>query len=133
MNLVVSSFIPRQKAPAMTDIVSAYLDTWNATDTPTRKGLLDQHWATDATYVDPLAEVAGHDGVFAAIEAVHDQFPGFVFTLVSGPDHHHRHTRFQWGLGPRGAEPVIVGFDVLSTDEDGRIRAVVGFLDKVPG
>ncbi|CDO06060.1 nuclear transport factor 2 family protein [Mycolicibacterium cosmeticum] len=117
----------------MTDIVSAYLDTWNATDAPTRKALLDQHWATDATYVDPLAEVGGHDGIFAAIDAVHDQFPGFVFTLVSGPDSHHRHARFQWGLGPRDAEPVIVGFDVLSTDEDGRIRAVVGFLDKVPG
>ena len=59
VNLVVSSFIPRQKAPTMTDIVSAYLDTWNATDAPTRKALLDQHWATDATYVDPLAEVGG--------------------------------------------------------------------------
>jgi hypothetical protein len=55
-----------------------------------------------------------------------------VFTLVSDPDTHHRHTRFQWGLGPRGADPAVVGFDVLSTDDDGRIESVLGFLDRVP-
>lgn len=116
----------------MTDTVNAYLDTWNATDAAARRMLLDQHWAPGATYSDPLAEVRGHDGISAAIDAVHAQFPGFVFTLVSGPDTHHRHARFQWGLGPTGAEPVVVGFDVLSTDDEGRIAAVLGFLDKVP-
>jgi hypothetical protein len=44
-----------------------------------------------------------------------------------------RQTRFQWGLGVAGAEPVIVGFDVAVIDEDGRITTVLGFLDKVPG
>lgn len=117
----------------MVDTVTAYLNTWNATDEPARRALLDQHWAPGARYVDPLAEVSGHDGICAAIGAVHTQFPGFVFSLVSGPDTHHRHARFQWGLGPRGADPVVVGFDVLSTDEGGRIQTVLGFLDKVPG
>ena len=40
--------------------------------------------------------------------------------------------RFGWGLGPYGAEPVVLGFDVVTTDADGRIATVVGFLDKVP-
>ncbi len=47
-------------------------------------------------------------------------------------DAHHRQARFNWGLGPEGAEPVVIGFDVAVTGEDGRIVAVLGFLDKVP-
>lgn len=55
-----------------------------------------------------------------------------MFSLVSGPDAHHSQARFQWGLGPAGEKPLIIGFDVITVDEDGRIRTVVGFLDRVP-
>jgi len=116
----------------MNDIVNAYLDTWNARADAAKKELLARHWSADATYVDPLAEVNGREGIGGVIEAVHEQFPGFVFGLVSGPDAHHSQARFQWGLGPAGEEPLIVGFDVITVDEDGRIRTVAGFLDKVP-
>jgi hypothetical protein len=47
-------------------------------------------------------------------------------------DAHHQQARFTWGLGPDGAEPLVVGFDVAVTDGDGRLRTVLGFLDKVP-
>lgn len=114
------------------DTVTAYLRTWNATDPAERRALLEQHWAQGVTYTDPLAQVSGHDGISGAVEAVQAQFPGYVFTLVSGPDAHHQQARFQWGLGPRDAEPVVVGFDVLSTDPEGRIQTVLGFLDQVP-
>jgi hypothetical protein len=30
-------------------------------------------------------------------------------------------------------EPVVVGFDVAVTGDDGRLATVLGFLDKVPG
>jgi hypothetical protein len=41
--------------------------------------------------------------------------------------------RFRWGLAPEGAgEPVVIGFDVAVVAEDGRLRSVLGFLDKVP-
>jgi SnoaL-like domain len=116
----------------LNDTVTAYLNTWNTADAADRKALLERHWARSATYTDPLAEVRGHDGISGVIEAIHTQFPGYVFTLVSGPDAHHRQARFQWGLGPRDADPVVVGFDVLSTDGDGRIQSVLGFLDRVP-
>jgi hypothetical protein len=117
----------------MNDIVTAYLKTWNATDPIERKALLGDHWAPDASYTDPMADVTGHDAISGVIGAVHTQFPGFVFSLVSGPDSHHNQARFQWGLGPAGEQPPIVGFDVLATDADGRIRSVHGFLDQVPG
>lgn len=116
----------------MHDIVTNYLATWNATDAATRDELLDRHWAPECVYVDPLAEVAGRPAVGATIAAVQGQFPGFVFSQVGDVDAHHGQVRFQWGLGPAGEEPVVIGFDVVVTDEEQRIRDVRGFLDKVP-
>jgi hypothetical protein len=116
----------------MTDLMTTYLACWNETDADVRRALIDQHWSETATYVDPMAEVAGREELSATIGAVQQQFPGFVFTPVGAVDAHHNQARFQWGLGLTDAEPVIVGFDVIVTDVDGRIERVLGFLDRVP-
>ena len=116
----------------MTDLRERYLECWNTTDPATRAALLAQTWAADATYTDPLADVRGLEAVAATIGAVQQQFPGFVFTPVGDLDAHHHVARFQWGLGPAGAEPVVVGFDVVILDEEGRVASVAGFLDRVP-
>ena len=60
------------------------------------------------------------------------QFPGLVFTLAGPVDAHHDLARFTWHLGPQGEEALVVGFDVMVLGDDGRIRHVHGFLDKVP-
>jgi hypothetical protein len=117
----------------MSDLRDRYLAAWNSADAAARRSLLAEHWSREARYVDPLVDVTGLDAVDATIAAVHDQFPGFVFTPVGAVDAHHDVARFAWGLGPDGAEPLVVGFDVVETDEDGRIRSVTGFLDRVPG
>ncbi|WP_235738865.1 nuclear transport factor 2 family protein [Nocardioides alcanivorans] len=117
----------------MDTIVTRYLATWNATDPAVRDELLAAHWTQDCVYVDPLADVAGRPAVGATIAAVQGQFPGFVFSQVGEVDTHHGQARFQWGLGPAGEEPVVIGFDVVVTDDDQRIRDVRGFLDRVPG
>jgi hypothetical protein len=116
----------------MRDVVERYIDSWNQTDPRRRRRLVDELWAEDARYVDPMAEANGRNEVDAMIGAVQAQFPGFVFTLLGPVDAHHRQARFTWGLGPAGAEPVVVGFDVAVADEDGRLSSVLGFLDKVP-
>lgn len=116
----------------MNDIVTCYIDTWNAADVEIRDKLLRTCWTEDCIYVDPMADVSGRSEVGATIAAVQQQFPGFVFSQVGEADSHHRQTRFQWGLGPAGEEPVVVGFDVVVVDEDHCIRDVRGFLDKVP-
>jgi hypothetical protein len=113
-------------------MVARYLDAWNATDPGARARLLEEHWAADCVYVDPLAEATGHQALGATIAAVQGQFPGLVFSLVGGVDAHHQQCRFQWGLGPAGQEPLVIGSDVLVLDDDGRIQDVRGFLDVVP-
>jgi SnoaL-like domain len=116
----------------MQDVIERYIASWNQTDPQRRRQLVDELWAEDASYVDPMAEAQGREAVDATIAAVQAQFPGYVFTLVGPVDAHHRQARFTWGLGPAGAEPAIVGFDVAVAGEDGRLRSVLGFLDKVP-
>ena len=52
---------------------------------------------------------------------------------LAGPvDAHHDQLRFTWHLGPEGQEAPVVGSDVAVTDGTGRIRTVLGFLDRVP-
>lgn len=113
-------------------MVAHYLDTWNATEAGARAELLERHWATDCVYVDPLVEVRGLDAMGATIGDVQEQFPGCVFSQIGDVDTHHLQCRFQWGLGPAGEEPVVIGFDVLVLDHDHRVQDVRGFLDKVP-
>jgi hypothetical protein len=118
--------------PIMTDLLTTYLACWNETDADARRALIDQHWNESATYVDPLAQASGREELSHTIGAVHAQFPGFVFTPVGDVDAHHNQARFQWGFGPADAEPVVIGFDVITTDTEGRIERVFGFLDRVP-
>lgn len=113
------------------NLAERYLAAWNETDPAARRKLVEETWTPDGRYVDPLVEARGHDQFDAALAAVQDRFAGLVFRL--GPvDAHHDVARFTWELGPAGGESLVVGFDVMTAAEDGRIATVVGFLDKVP-
>ena len=118
----------------MTDpktIAVSYIDLWNERTPARRREILNQNWAKDARYVDPLMSGHGHDGVDALIAGVQQRFPDFKFKLIGEPNGYGDHVRFCWGLGPDGADSPIKGTDfaVLS---DGRIRSITGFLDQVP-
>ena len=120
----------------MTDptvLVERYLTAWNAESAESRAAAVDAVWGEDGGYTDPLVSVRGRDQIAAVIAGAHDQFPGFVFRLAGAVDAHHDTARFTWELVPTtGGEALVVGFDVISTDSDGRIRDVYGFLDKIP-
>jgi hypothetical protein len=116
----------------MQEIIERYLASWNETDPGQRRGLIDSLWAADGSYTDPLADVDGRDAIDGVIGAVQEQFPGLVFTLGGPVDANHNQARFSWHLGPAGGEPIVVGFDVAVLNDDGQIRSVHGFLDKVP-
>jgi hypothetical protein len=112
----------------VSELVASYLETWNETDPAARRKAIDQLWASDGVYTDPIAVAAGRDQIDATIAAVQSQFPGLAFTLAGPVDAHHHTARFSWNLGGE----LVVGFDVLVLDADGRIANVYGFLDKVP-
>lgn len=111
-------------------IAATYLAMWNATDAAARHALAAELCAEDVRYTDPLVDVAGRDGLEATIGAVQEQFPGFAFTLLGDVDAHHDQARFGWELGPAGIPAPVAGFDVVTTDADGKVTQVLGFLDR---
>lgn len=115
------------------ELVDRYLAVWNEGDDQARAAAVATLWTEDATYTDPMAEVTGHAGIAAVIGGVQGMFPGHVFRVHGRVDGHHDVVRFGWELVPAtGGESLVIGFDVAVLAEDGRIRAVHGFLDKVP-
>ncbi len=114
------------------ELAQRYIDTWNETDGAARRAAVDRLYAEDARYVDPMAVAEGRAAIAATIGAVQGQFPGFRFRLAGPVDGHHGRARFTWELGPDGGEAPIAGFDVATTDADGRLQTVLGFLDRVP-
>lgn len=113
--------------------VARYFEAWNAADAEARAKAVAAAWTADGSYTDPLADVRGHDQIAALIAGVREQFPGFVFRLTGTVDGHHDTARFSWELVSEadGSAPVA-GSDVITLDGEGRIRAVLGFLDRVP-
>ncbi|MBD0741594.1 nuclear transport factor 2 family protein [Streptomyces sp. CBMA152] len=114
--------------------VARYFEAWNATGSAEELAkAVGAAWSEDGGYTDPLADVTGHEGIAALIAGAHQQFPGFEFRLDGPVDGHHDVARFRWELVAvaDGSAPVA-GSDVITLAADGRIRTVVGFLDRVP-
>ncbi|MEU3612116.1 nuclear transport factor 2 family protein [Streptomyces sp. NPDC006872] len=111
-----------------------YFAAWNADGAEAIAKAVSEAFTEDATYTDPLADVAGHDGIAAAIAGAQGQFPGFAFRLKGAVDGNHHIARFSWDLVSKadGSSPAG-GSDVVTLAEDGRISTVSGFLDRVPG
>jgi hypothetical protein len=105
-------------------VVDRYLAVWNETDTTARRAAIDDLFAEQVRYVDPMAAVEGRAALNGLIGAVQEQFPGVAFTPGGQVDGHHDQVRFTWKLGP------VNGFDVAELDADGRIHRVLGFLDQ---
>lgn len=113
--------------------VARYFEAWNAGEKDALAKAVAAAWTADGSYTDPLADVHGHQQIAAVIAAAHEQFPGFAFRLLGAVDGHHDIARFGWELVNEadGSAPVA-GFDVITLDDEGRIKQVLGFLDRVP-
>jgi len=113
--------------------VARYFEAWNAGEPEALAKAVAAAWSVEGTYTDPLATVTGHTEIAGLIAGAHAQFPGFAFRPLGTVDGHHDTARFSWELVSEtdGSAPVA-GFDVITLDADGRIRSVLGFLDRVP-
>jgi hypothetical protein len=115
-------------------LVRSYLAAFNECHPERRKSAVEKVFTSNAGYTDPNHVLAGRSQIEEAIAAMQasDRFAQHTFLLGSDVDTHHDTARFAWHLVPPGdTEPVIIGFDV-AVIEDGRIRQIYGFLDKVP-
>ncbi|MFO1037816.1 MAG: nuclear transport factor 2 family protein [Geminicoccaceae bacterium] len=112
-------------------IAERYIALWNEADPVRRHDLLAAEWSEDATYADPLARASGHAEIDTLIGAVQQRFPGFRFTLVGTADGVGDRVRSSWALGPEAQPDMIMGTDFVLV-ENGRLKSVTGFLDKVP-
>ncbi|MFG2888978.1 nuclear transport factor 2 family protein [Streptomyces sp. NPDC048248] len=124
---------PSAEPSRYADAVARYFEAWNATEEDALGKAVVGAFTEEGRYTDPLADVAGHEGIAAVIAGAHEQFPGFVFRPLGDVEGHHDIARFGWELVAvaDGSAPVA-GFDVVRLAEDGRIRSVLGFLDRVP-
>jgi hypothetical protein len=109
-----------------------YIDTWNEQDSDKRAVRAGEIFAGDVRYTDPLMDVTGRPALADAIGNVQAQFPDWVFRLAGAVDGHHDQLRLRWQLGPLDGVAPVAGFDVVALDDEGRIRQVYGFLDRVP-
>jgi hypothetical protein len=119
--------------PDYAAIARRYIDTFNETDPATRRGLLNELYASDCRYVDPGVDAAGIDEIDSFLAAAQQQFAGIHFSLGGPVDGHRGQLRFQWHAGPAATgEPLAIGFDVLVLDDHERVGRVYGFIDRAP-
>jgi hypothetical protein len=116
-----------------TQLVDRYVAAWNATDQETRRDLVAGAFCEDGRYLDPVMKSEGHEGIDAMLAGVQQRFPGFVLRRTGPVDAHNGQLRFTWELGPEAGEAPVAGVDIGVVSADGRLAAVTGFLDRVPG
>lgn len=64
------------------ELIGRYVATWNERDPGRRRAAIDDIWAEDLSYVDPMVVAEGRDAIDATIGAVQTQFPGLSFRLA---------------------------------------------------
>ncbi len=115
------------------EAVSTYGASWNEPDAQRRAELLEQAWAPDGRYQDPMLEADGHASLSDMVAGVHAQFPGQRFERLSGIDAHHDLLRFAWQLAAPGGDVTVAGIDVAEVGDDGKLRHITGFFGELPG
>ena len=115
------------------EIVNGYFEVWNEQDPQRRAELIERTWSDDGSYIDPLHEGNGPEGIHAMVADIHQQFPGHRLELAGQIDQHHGRIRFAWQMvEPAAGEAVIEGTDFCVIAEDGRLRSVTSFIDRAP-
>jgi hypothetical protein len=116
---------------ALGDVVHKYGAAWNAADAERRK-LLEEVWADDGVYCDPMGRADGREALIAHIGSLQAQLAGHTIELRSGVDEHDGQFRFAWAMqGPDGAT-VMEGVDFGVLAPDGRIQSITGFFGPFP-
>jgi hypothetical protein len=115
------------------EAVIRYISVWNERDPKRRRALIAETWTDDGIYIDAHRNGAGHEEIDALVEAAQEQFPGYRVNLISGIETHNDFARFRYAAGGTAEAPLYIGgTDFVTLAPDGRLRAVVGFVDETP-
>jgi len=112
---------------ALAALIDRYCAAWGEDDALRRTRLLQDVWAEDATYTDPLAHVEGRANLVIHIGIMRQQFPGATIVRTSAIDRHNHCARFAWKLEQPQGGALPEGVDVV-TFADGRLQSIVGFF-----
>jgi hypothetical protein len=112
----------------LVDVVTAYCAAWNEAEEHGRRRLLEQSWADDGEYCDPMATVVGRDAFVAHLAGFQERMPGARIERTSGVDEHDGWLRFAWEIVGEDGAAVLEGFDVGQLAPDGRLQRIVGFF-----
>ncbi len=115
----------------LTDLIDRYIAAWNETDSARRRDIIAATWTESATYLDPMLQGDGRDGIDAMIAAVQERYPGHRFKRTGDVESHHDRVRFTWELAPEEGEIVAKGTDFGTVAANDRLQAVTGFFDYV--
>jgi len=114
-----------------TTLVDQYVAIWNERDPGQRAALIAETWTEDAAYLDPLMSGNSAVEIDAMIEGAQMQFPRHEIRKIGAVDAHNDRVRFSWELvNVDDGTRLLAGTDFATVAEDGRLRAVTGFLDE---
>ena len=114
-------------------VIDRYVSLWNEPDPARRRAILAKTFVEDATYLGPVLNAEGQEGLAELMTEVQTRFPGHTFHRTSAVDRHHDVVRYSWEILPaEGSETFAEGVDIGKLAPDGRIESVTVFIDKVP-
>jgi hypothetical protein len=118
--------------PSTKELVDIYFAAWNESDADKRAKLIEQCWAEDGLYCDPVANGRGRDALSGFIAGMHAQQPGARIVVTSGIDQHHEQIRFAWAFEDKDGKRAIEGIDIGEVADDGKLARIVGFWGAPP-
>lgn len=107
------------------------LAAWNERDLSRIRGFLEAALTPDVTFVDPTIETHGLAEFEENVRAFRAKYPKAALRRASDIDSHHNLSRYSWEI-LIDEKVVLLGFDVVETADDGRVRRVLGFFGPLP-
>jgi hypothetical protein len=124
------------KEAEMTDTSSAIegllkrnlFDVFGQHDRSKRRAAIAALFTEDAVFSDPHQRHVGRDALDAAVEALHELLPDYVFDEIGPAQTLTDSGRMAWSFGPADDPKRVTGLDVIVVRGD-RIAALYTFLD----
>lgn len=114
------------------EAVATYGAAWNETDEAKRRKLLEESWADDAIYQDPMGRAEGREALVAHIGGFQQMMAGNTIDATSGIDTYAGVFRFSWVMRDESGNVALEGMDFGEIAPDGRVQSITGFFGPFP-